>query len=151
MASAATLEDLPVSIADVRAAARRIEGAVVRTPMSLVIGEIKNLVPASGITNRSVGCCVATVLGTARPVGVYSGTHAASAPTAWSAESLAAAAARISNPRVTSAVIGASSVAQLDANLDAVAAPPLTAEELAAIDEHAVDSGVNLWGAQTAE
>jgi L-glyceraldehyde 3-phosphate reductase len=47
--------------------------------------------------------------------------------------------------RVTSAVIGASSVDQLDTNLDALDGPPLTDEELAAIDEHAVDAGVNLW------
>jgi L-glyceraldehyde 3-phosphate reductase len=55
------------------------------------------------------------------------------------------------DPRVTSAVIGASSVEQLDTNLDALAAPPLTADELAAIDEHAVEVGVNLWAAQTRE
>lgn len=53
--------------------------------------------------------------------------------------------------RVTSAVIGASSVEQLDTNLDALAAPPLTDEELAAIDLHAVESGVNLWAEQTEE
>jgi L-glyceraldehyde 3-phosphate reductase len=47
--------------------------------------------------------------------------------------------------RVTSAVIGASSVAQLDTNLDALDFPPLTDEELADIDRFAVDSGVNLW------
>src|SRR5829696_3763110 len=47
--------------------------------------------------------------------------------------------------RVTSAVIGASSVEQLDTNLDALDFPPLTDEELAEIDKHAVDSGVNLW------
>ena len=47
--------------------------------------------------------------------------------------------------RVTSAVIGASSVEQLDTNLDALAGPPLTDDELAEIDRHAVDSGVNLW------
>ncbi|NYD40729.1 L-glyceraldehyde 3-phosphate reductase [Nocardioides panaciterrulae] len=51
--------------------------------------------------------------------------------------------------RVTSAVIGASSVEQLDTNLDALAGPPLTDEELAAIDKDAVDSGVNLWAKQT--
>jgi L-glyceraldehyde 3-phosphate reductase len=49
------------------------------------------------------------------------------------------------DPRVTSAVIGASSVEQLDTNLDALSGPPLTEAELAAIDEHAVDAGVNLW------
>ncbi len=47
--------------------------------------------------------------------------------------------------RVTSAVIGASSVEQLDTNLDALDGPPLTDEELAAIDRDAVDSDVNLW------
>jgi L-glyceraldehyde 3-phosphate reductase len=50
---------------------------------------------------------------------------------------------------VTSAVIGASSVEQLDTNLDALAAPPLTAEEIAAIEHHAVDSGVDLWAEMT--
>ena len=55
------------------------------------------------------------------------------------------------DPRVTSAVIGASSVQQLDANLDALDGPVLTADELAAIDEHAVESGVNLWAEVTEE
>jgi L-glyceraldehyde 3-phosphate reductase len=49
------------------------------------------------------------------------------------------------DPRVTSAVIGASSVEQLDTNLDALDFPALTDDELAEIDRHAVDSGVNLW------
>ncbi|QZY28597.1 L-glyceraldehyde 3-phosphate reductase [Nocardioides coralli] len=56
----------------------------------------------------------------------------------------------VRDPRVTSAVIGASSVEQLDTNLDAVGAPPLTAEELAEIDQYAVESGINLW-ARSAE
>ncbi|MEW2519517.1 L-glyceraldehyde 3-phosphate reductase [Actinacidiphila alni] len=50
------------------------------------------------------------------------------------------------DPRVTSALIGASSVSQLEANVAAVGAAPLTTEELAAIDAHAVEpEGVNLW------
>jgi L-glyceraldehyde 3-phosphate reductase len=53
--------------------------------------------------------------------------------------------------RVTSAVIGASSVEQLDANLDALDGPPLTDEVLAAIDQNAVEAGINLWAAQTAD
>ncbi len=57
----------------------------------------------------------------------------------------------IRDPRVTSAVIGASSVAQLDANLDALAFPDLTDDELRAIDEDAVDAGINLWAKSTAE
>ena len=55
------------------------------------------------------------------------------------------------DPRVTSAVIGASSVEQLDTNLDALNAPPLTDDELAEIDKHAVESGINLWAKQTEE
>ena len=55
------------------------------------------------------------------------------------------------DPRVTSAVIGASSVEQLDLNLDALEGPPLTDEELAAIDQDAVDAGINLWAEQTEE
>ena len=51
--------------------------------------------------------------------------------------------------RVTSAVIGASSVEQLDTNLDALSGPPLTDEELKAIDEDAVEAGVNLWAGVT--
>ncbi len=53
------------------------------------------------------------------------------------------------DPRVTSAVIGASSVEQLDTNLDALAFPPLSEDELAAIDKNAVESGINLWAKQT--
>ena len=41
--------------------------------------------------------------------------------------------------RITSALVGASSVAQLEDNVAALSAPPLTDDELAAIDEHAVD------------
>jgi L-glyceraldehyde 3-phosphate reductase len=53
--------------------------------------------------------------------------------------------------RVTSLVIGASSVEQLDANLDALAGPPLTDDELAAIDRDATDAGINLWAASSAD
>jgi L-glyceraldehyde 3-phosphate reductase len=42
-------------------------------------------------------------------------------------------------------VIGASSVEQLDTNLDALDFPDLTEEELAEIDEYADESGVNIW------
>jgi L-glyceraldehyde 3-phosphate reductase len=56
------------------------------------------------------------------------------------------------DPRITSAVIGASSVEQLDTNLDTLQGPPLTDDELAAIDEHAVESGVNeIWAGVTGE
>jgi L-glyceraldehyde 3-phosphate reductase len=41
--------------------------------------------------------------------------------------------------RVTSALVGASSVTQLEDNVAALSAPPLTDDELAAIEPHAVD------------
>jgi L-glyceraldehyde 3-phosphate reductase len=47
--------------------------------------------------------------------------------------------------RVTSALIGASSVAQLEQNFAALEKLELSEDELAEIDRHAVDSGINLW------
>ena len=47
--------------------------------------------------------------------------------------------------RVTSVLVGASSVSQLDANLDAVDRLGFDADELTRIDDHAVDAGINLW------
>ena len=49
------------------------------------------------------------------------------------------------DPRVTSALIGASSIRQLEDNVAALEAPPLTDDELAAIDKYAVESGIDLW------
>ncbi|WP_405087304.1 L-glyceraldehyde 3-phosphate reductase [Microbispora sp. NBC_01389] len=53
--------------------------------------------------------------------------------------------------RVTSVLIGASSVGQLDDNLDAVGRLDFDQEELDAIDKDAVDCGINLWAASSAE
>ncbi|GAA4173615.1 L-glyceraldehyde 3-phosphate reductase [Gryllotalpicola koreensis] len=47
--------------------------------------------------------------------------------------------------RVTSALIGASSVAQLEDNLAALSRLDFTADELAEIDRYAVDAGINIW------
>ena len=44
----------------------------------------------------------------------------------------------VRDPRMTSALIGASSVAQLEENVAAVSGPEFTAEELTAIDELAL-------------
>jgi len=52
--------------------------------------------------------------------------------------------------RVTSVLIGASSTAQLEENLAAAAAAPLSAEELTAIDAHAVEAGINIWSRSSA-
>jgi L-glyceraldehyde 3-phosphate reductase len=51
--------------------------------------------------------------------------------------------------RVTSVVVGASSVEQLDVNLDALGGPAFSEDELGQIDRYAVDSGINLWADQT--
>ncbi|MGY0834975.1 L-glyceraldehyde 3-phosphate reductase [Azospirillum argentinense] len=49
------------------------------------------------------------------------------------------------DPRVTSALVGARNVEQLDNSLDALKNTAFTPEELAEIDRHAVDGGLNLW------
>ena len=49
------------------------------------------------------------------------------------------------DPRVTSVLIGASSVAQLEQNVAALDHLDFTADELATIDRHAVDGGIDLW------
>jgi len=49
------------------------------------------------------------------------------------------------DPRVTSALLGASSVAQLEANVAALDNLAFDADELAEIDRHATDAGINLW------
>src|SRR6185437_2278682 len=51
------------------------------------------------------------------------------------------------DPRVTSTLIGASSVGQLEENLQATGGPPFTEDELRTIDDHAVEAGINLWPA----
>ena len=53
------------------------------------------------------------------------------------------------DPRVTSTLIGVSSLRQLESNLGALENMVFTDDELAAIDQHAVESGVNLWAKQT--
>jgi L-glyceraldehyde 3-phosphate reductase len=47
--------------------------------------------------------------------------------------------------RVTSALLGASSVHQLEQNVAALQRSDFSADELAAIDRHAVEGSVNLW------
>ncbi len=52
--------------------------------------------------------------------------------------------------RVTSVLIGASSVTQLEENLGAADRTTFSAEELTAIDRDAVDSGINIWAESSA-
>ena len=55
------------------------------------------------------------------------------------------------DPRVTSALIGASSVQQLEANVASLDRLDFTDEELAEIDRYATESGINLWAASSQE
>jgi L-glyceraldehyde 3-phosphate reductase len=52
--------------------------------------------------------------------------------------------------RVTSALVGASSVAQLEENLAAVQRLDFSPDELAEIDRYAVDADINLWARSSA-
>ncbi len=52
--------------------------------------------------------------------------------------------------RMTSLVVGASSVAQLEANVAALGRQEFTADELAEIDRYATEGGVDLWRDQIA-
>jgi L-glyceraldehyde 3-phosphate reductase len=49
------------------------------------------------------------------------------------------------DPRVTSVLVGASSVTQLEQNVAALEHLGFSDDELAEIDRHAVDSGIDLW------
>ena len=53
------------------------------------------------------------------------------------------------DPRVTSALIGARSVAQLDDSLDALHHLTFSTDELSRIDRHATEGGIDLWRSQS--
>jgi L-glyceraldehyde 3-phosphate reductase len=53
------------------------------------------------------------------------------------------------DPRVTSAVVGASSVAQLEANVGALDRLDFSEDELAEIDRYATESDLNIWEASS--
>ena len=55
------------------------------------------------------------------------------------------------DPRVTSTLVGASSVAQLEANVGALDNLDFTDEELAEIDRYATESEINIWSASSSE
>ena len=55
------------------------------------------------------------------------------------------------DPRVTSTLVGASSVEQLEDNVGAIENLAFSDDELAEIDRHATDSGINLWAASSRE
>ena len=53
------------------------------------------------------------------------------------------------DPRITSALPGASSVDQLETNVAALERTDFMDDELAEIDKHATESGINLWAASS--
>jgi L-glyceraldehyde 3-phosphate reductase len=53
------------------------------------------------------------------------------------------------DPRVTSALLGASSAAQLEDNVAALGNLAFDDQELAEIDRHATEAGINLWAASS--
>jgi L-glyceraldehyde 3-phosphate reductase len=55
------------------------------------------------------------------------------------------------DPRVTSTLVGASSVAQLEQNVGALDKLQFSADELREIDRYATDSGIDLWAASSRE
>ena len=55
------------------------------------------------------------------------------------------------DPRMTTTLIGASSVEQLDDSLGALENLSFSDEELAEIDRHATDAHINLWARSSGE
>jgi L-glyceraldehyde 3-phosphate reductase len=55
------------------------------------------------------------------------------------------------DPRVTSALIGASSVEQLETNVGALERLPFSDDELAEVERYAVDSRINIWAESSSE
>jgi L-glyceraldehyde 3-phosphate reductase len=55
------------------------------------------------------------------------------------------------DPRVTSTLVGASSVAQLEQNIGALDKLQFSADELKEVDRFATDSGIDLWAASSRE
>ncbi len=53
------------------------------------------------------------------------------------------------DPRVTSSLIGARTVEQLEDSLGALRGLDFSDDELAEIDRHAVECGINLWKASS--
>jgi L-glyceraldehyde 3-phosphate reductase len=53
------------------------------------------------------------------------------------------------DPRMTSTLVGASSVAQLEENVAALDRCEFSDDELAEIDQHASESGINIWAASS--
>jgi L-glyceraldehyde 3-phosphate reductase len=56
----------------------------------------------------------------------------------------------LKDPRITTALIGASKVSQIDDCVAALRNTKFSADELSQIDRYAKDGGINLWAASSA-
>jgi L-glyceraldehyde 3-phosphate reductase len=123
-------------------------GCIAFSPLAqgVLTGKYLNGIPAgsraSQGTSLDSGQLTGQTLGHVRALGEIArsrGQSLAQLALAWS----------LRDERVTSALIGASSVAQLEENAAAAGRSAFTDEELAAIDREAVESGINIWAASS--
>jgi L-glyceraldehyde 3-phosphate reductase len=123
-------------------------GCIVFSPLAqgLLTGKYLGGIPA-GSRAAAVGSLPATLLGE----DVLAKVRALAEIAQQRGQSLAqmALAWTLRDPRVTSAVIGAGSVEQLEENIGALDNLEFSAAELAQIDRHATESGINLWAASS--
>ncbi|HJU48240.1 MAG TPA: L-glyceraldehyde 3-phosphate reductase [Gaiellaceae bacterium] len=125
-------------------------GCIVFSPLAqgLLTDKYLDGIPAGSRASRDTSLSpeqlTAETLGKVRALGEIAKTRGqtlAQMAIAWT----------LRDARVTSSLIGASSVAQLENSLAALEQPDFTAEELAEIDVHATDSAVNIWAASSRE
>jgi L-glyceraldehyde 3-phosphate reductase len=123
-------------------------GCIVFSPLAqgLLTGKYLGGIPA-GSRAAAVGSLPSTLLGE----DVLAKVRALAEIAQQRDQSLAqmALAWTLRDPRVTSAVIGAGSVEQLEENIGALHNLEFSAAELAQIDRHATESGINLWAASS--
>jgi L-glyceraldehyde 3-phosphate reductase len=123
-------------------------GCIVFSPLAqgLLTGKYLGGIPA-GSRAAAVGSLPSTLLGE----DVLAKVRALAEIAQQRGQSLAqmALAWTLRDPRVTSAVIGAGSVEQLEENIGALHNLEFSAAELAQIDRHATESGINLWAASS--
>src|SRR6266571_2173676 len=95
------------------------------------------------LEREGVGCIAFSTLGHVRALNEIArarGQSLAQLALAWA----------LRDQRVTSVLIGAGSVTQLEENLAAAGRTAFTAAELAAIDRDAVEAGINIWAESSA-
>jgi L-glyceraldehyde 3-phosphate reductase len=123
-------------------------GAIVFSPLAqgLLTGKYLDGVPEDSRVRRgnyfSKGLITDAILARVRALGEIAqrrGQSLAQLAIAWA----------LRDPRVTSALLGASSVTQLQDNVAALEHLEFTADELQEIDRYTVDSEINIWQASS--